>query len=117
MSENSTGNQERLILIGLGIAALYALFVLTGMGATRAVCGPGGFPESLFGPMSFFTSGDTTVFGTVDGCSAPTAAVVTVLVGMIVVVALLVGVGFWARAKWKQSDRAFLKDLLSTTGE
>lgn len=116
MSENSSGNQERLILIILGIAALYGLFVLTGMGVNRAVCGPGGSPDSLFGPLGFFSSGDTTVFGTTDGCTAPTAAVVATLVGVLVVVAVLVGVGFWARAKWKQSDRAFLKDLRRREG-
>lgn len=102
-----------LVLAGV---AVYALYVLVGNVSNRLACGQGAWPDGLFEPLGFVVSGDTTTFGTAGQCAASSTATTIALVVLAVVV---IGVGLWvffARQRYIQSDRFFIKQLRRRDG-
>lgn len=110
--QNGTG----VPLLILGAFGIYGLYVLVGNVVNRVACGGGQWPDSLFGPLGFFASEDTTLFGSVDGCAAQpmTTGIALVFCGLLVggVGAVIV----LARMQYLQSDKYFIRDLQGRDG-
>src|SRR5699024_2551674 len=90
--------------------------MLTGLTVNRVACGASNLPESVLGPLSFFWTGDTTVFGSANGCSAETSTMVLALIGVLVVSLVILFTLLRWRHRYLQSDAAFLKMLRRRDG-
>ena len=102
-----------LLLAGVGV---YGLYVLVGNVMNRVWCDQAAWPDGMFEPLGFFVDGDTTAFGAVGRCAAPSVATTTALVVLgVLVIATGLAVGF-ARQRYLQSDNFFIKDLRRRDG-
>lgn len=84
--------------------------------ATRVSCGAFAAPESPATAASFFWTGEPAALGSVDGCAAELSTVfigLGVLLGVVIAVVIAVAI---ARARYKQSDRYFIKDVRGREG-
>lgn len=104
------------VIIVVAIFGAYGLYVLTGLSVNRIVCGESSLPESVLAPVGFFFTGDTSVFGTANGCSAETSTTVMALIAVFVVGLVITFTLLRWRHRYLQSDRAFLKMLRRREG-
>lgn len=109
--QSATGSEHALPLLILGVVALYGLYVLTGVLTNRTVCGVLAWPDTIFAPLGFVTTGEGTAFGAAAGCAADTGTLVTVYIVLVVVLVGLIGVGVYGWARYQQSDKAFIRGI------
>src|SRR5699024_3866176 len=98
------------------IFGAYGLYVLTGLSVNRIVCGESSLPESVLAPDGFFFTGDTSVFGTANGCSEETSTTVMALIAVFVVGLVITFTLRRWRHRYLQSDRSLLKTLRRREG-
>src|SRR5699024_4315170 len=113
--EGPTTNWLGMIIV-VAIFGSYGLYVLTGLSVNRVVCGDSNLPESALAPVGFFFTGDTSVFGAANDCSADTSTTVVALIGVFVVGLVITFTVLRWRHRYLQSDRAFLKILRRREG-
>ncbi|NWN87278.1 MAG: TraM recognition domain-containing protein [Micrococcaceae bacterium] len=102
-----------LVLAGV---AVYGVYVLVGNVMNRLFCEHAAWPAGMFEPLGFILSGDTTVFGAAGQCAASPVATTTALIAMGVVVVAVGLLIFFARHRYLQSDKFFIKDLRRREG-
>lgn len=111
-TQGQNGAENEWVLWALGgflvlAGAVWGVVAL----ATRATCGAFASPDSMIGAASFLWTADPAVLGTVEGCASEQSTVIISL-GVLAAVAIsLVIVIAVARARYKQSDRYFIKDV------
>src|SRR5699024_5144503 len=104
------------VIIVVAIFGAYGLDVLTGLSVNRVGCGGSSRPESVLAPGGLVFTGDTSVFGTANGCSAETSTTVMALIAVFVVGLVITFTLLRWRHRYLQSDRAFLKMLRRREG-
>ena len=110
-------------MLGRGLAILIAVAVLLNLAfsfiaefVTFLVCGARPEAENFFSGLWLAVTGDSTTYTTPAGCALPRGVIITAdYVALLVVVALAIA-GFIAYRRYKESDRAFVADLLSRPG-
>lgn len=111
-----TTGQEKIMLLVLGLFALYGLFIGVGILANRLACGAWASPQSPLAGLEFFATQDPAAFGTADGCSATPGWLAVVLLVTLVIVGIIVAASVAAYRRYKQSDKYFNKDVASREG-
>lgn len=107
---------EWVVWVILGGFGLLGLVWATAAAATRVTCGAWASPDSAGEAASFLWTGEPGRLGTVNGCAAE-ASTVWVSLGVIAVLVIaLVIAGFVARARYKQSDRYFVREVRDRDG-
>lgn len=112
-----TTGSDILMYVVAGIVGFLALLTGLAVLTNRVACESWAAPSSVMDPLMFITSQDTGAFGVTDnGCSAPTSWVFTVWAVFLVITVLVVGAGFAAYTKYRQSDGYFIKQLRRREG-
>lgn len=107
-----TGTRDlALPLVAVGAIVLFLIYGLAGNLVNALVCGSGARPRNVLEPVRFFTTWDTAVFGASAGCTSPTWLMVTIMVGLLLALAVTIGVGVYLWNRYQQSDRALLRQL------
>lgn len=107
------------VVIYIVAAFVGVLALLTGMAmvTNRIACDTWASPSGLFDVFSFFGSGSATVFGvTESGCTASSAAIVTVWVIVLALVGAAVIFGIVKYRDYLESDEYFIKKLRERRG-
>lgn len=117
-TRQAVNEKERILaFVILPLMALVGAYLLAGFLAGRIQCGEPVLPEHPFDTLRFLVSGDPAAFGTsASGCTATQGGVIGWLIGMAVAVLIVIGVIVAAVARYKQSDRYFIKHLRRREG-
>jgi len=110
-------------MLGKGIAALVAIAVVFNFAfsfmaefVTWVACGSRPTAENFFSGLWLAVTGSSAAYTAPAGCELPRGAIMIAdYVAVVVVVALAVA-GYLAYRRYKESDRAFIADLLSRPG-
>jgi type IV secretion system protein VirD4 len=103
------------ILIGIAVA-LSLVFSFLAEIVTSIACGARPEAENLFAGLGLAVTGDAAVYTAPAGCELPVVPIRVINLVAVVLVAALVVVGLIAYRRYKESDRAFVADLLSRPG-
>ncbi|WP_137845436.1 type IV secretory system conjugative DNA transfer family protein [Microbacterium sp. 2FI] len=110
-------------MLGKGIAILIAAAVLLNLAfsftaefVTWLACGARPEAQHFFSGLWLAVSGDATTYTAPEGCALPQGTIITVdWVALAALIAIAVA-GYVAYRRYKESDRAFVADLLSRPG-
>lgn len=117
-STSAVNEKERILLFAvLPLIGLVGAYLAAGFLAGRVRCGEPVRPDHPFDTFAFVATGDAAVFGqTAGGCTATTSGVIGWMIGIAVTVLVVAGVIVALVARYKQSDRYFIKHLRRREG-
>ena len=114
--ENPSAENEWVLWLILGVLGLVALVWGAVSLSTRFTCGSWASPDSAGEAVSFVWTGEPARLGTVNGCAAEASTVWVTLAVFVAVVLALIVFAFIARARYKQSDRYFVRLIRDREG-
>lgn len=120
MSNSNSSNSSNGLMAPILLICAFALvgfYFLVGMVVYRATCGVPLKMESPLEMLSFLWTSDTSVFNTPGvQCEVSASSVWATLIGVVVVMIVGITWGFLAYARYKQSDKYFVRDMKSRLG-